>query len=551
MHDATQRYLVLAVVVLALLALVGSSVTFAVSPGPVVAVPKKDPGPQKWDPVTPAPEPTEKPDKKDEPQPDCQVGGPRPLSATAQGTTGLPLLLLTSYPGPVVRIREPAKPPCRTEVSLSLEAKSPKNADPDGADATLEGVLVPRRTLLSGYRTEFPADHRTITLSDPGEEWELKAVECTCRGETGAMALAIGEGLAGPASVGQLTAYPGPVVAVPGASSGSTSCQAGAASAMGVTIAVQPGLATSDSSSRERTTYPGPVIAVPPKPKKWEPPEPTPGPTEPPARKPAQVRWSGDGTIKIRDQEQAGAIVDCKWTVEHVFGRVTVRTVTEPPGKEGTIRYKASAETFATGYFPQRFSGSTAGEQHLLRHGAWSLEAQDPGEGWDLVRSKCQEADGSTRTTAQGTTAQLGVDVGDDITCTFRWKLITPKEGPWRAVNGAGVATCSAKGGGSVTIPFGKETGTGRIIHHDDGDRLEMKGKGSGLIPVDAHRNQADPRRYRGTTTRTFSGAKAKFIFVYNVITEKKMTGSLTATWKQGKNKCVIKRPVTLTYTGK
>jgi len=550
MRDTTQRYLMLSVVVFALLATIGSSVAFAVSPGPVVHVPKEDTEPQKSDSATPAPAPTEQPDEKDELNPDCQVGGPRPLPATAQGTTGLPLLL-AGYPGPVYRVSKPAKPPCRTELSLLLEAKSPKNAKPDGADATLDGVLVPRRSLLSGFRTEFPAKHQTITLSDPGEEWELKAVECTCRGEIGAMALKVGEGLGGPASVGQLTAYPGPVLRVPGASGGATSCEAGTASTLGVSVAGNPGLTTGGGSSRERTTYPGPVIHVPLEPQKWRPPEPTPEPTEPPAREPGQVRWQSDGTITVWDQEQAGAIVDCKWTVEHVFGRVTVRTVTKPEGNEGTIRYKASAETFATGYFPQRFSGSAAGEEHLLRHGAWSLAAQEPGEGWDLVSSKCQESDGSARTTAQGATAQLGVDVGDDITCTFRWKLITPKEGPWRAVNKAGVATCSAKGRGSVTIPFGKETGTGRIIHHDGGDHLEMIGKGKGLIPVDAHRNQADPRRYRGTTTRDFSGARAKFIFVYDVITEKKMTGSLTATWKQGKNKCVIRRPVTLTYVGK
>ncbi len=550
MRDITQRYLVLAVVVLASLVIIGSSVTFAVSPAPVVPVPKEDVEPQKWDPVTPAPEPIKKPDEE---EPDCQVGGVRPLPATAQGTTGLPLLL-AGHPGPVVPVVKPVKPavpPCRTELSLSLEAKSPKNAVPDGADATLTGLLVPRGSLQSGFRTEFPAADQTIALSDPGEEWELTAVGCTCRGEIGAIALAVGDGLAGPAPVGRLTAYPGPVLPLPGATGGATSCETGTASAMGTSIAGQPGLALGSVTPRERTTYPRPVVPVPSKPKKWEPPEPTPGPTELPRRKPAQVRWDGNGTISIRDQEQAGAIVACKWTVEHVYGRVTVRTVTEPEGKEGTIRYEASAETFATGYFPQRFGGSAAGEQRLLRHGAWSLEAQEPKAGWSLVESKCQEADSSAMTAAHGTSAQLGVDVGDDITCTFRWKLITPKAGPWHAVNKAGVATCSAKGGGSVTIPYARQSGAGRIVHRNEGDRLVMKGSGSGLIPVRVDRDQTDPRRYRGSTTRSFSGAKAKFTFDYDVVTEKKITGTMTSKWSQGGNSCVFKRKVTLTYTGK
>ncbi len=83
-------------------------------------------------------------------QVDCLVG--------SSGTVAT----LASYPGPVILVDpRPQKwqpvSPCKTQLSLSLEVKSPDEREPEGADAHVGGASVLRPVLEAGYETTLPA----------------------------------------------------------------------------------------------------------------------------------------------------------------------------------------------------------------------------------------------------------------------------------------------------------------------------------------------------------------------------------------------------------
>ena len=78
---------------------------------------------------------------------------------------------LASYPGPVIAV-PPLPSPCRTRISLSLVVESPDERRPQGADAVVAGQTVPRAALEAGFSTTLPASSRTISLTDPGQDWE-------------------------------------------------------------------------------------------------------------------------------------------------------------------------------------------------------------------------------------------------------------------------------------------------------------------------------------------------------------------------------------------
>jgi len=231
-------HLGLLVTILAVLLLVATPLASATSPGPVVPV-----GPSNG----------------------AEVERPEPACIHPHATTGLIALgtrvsgLLTAYPGPVVPVRpqpSTAGSTCQTDLSLSLKVKSRKDQEPTGADAEVDGLLVPRRTMESGFSTQLPADDRTITLTPPGDEWKVTEVSCSCGGGTPGTA-AVTPSVASRSPLAQLTGYPGPVIPVGAgaASGGSTDCGGASAAAAGTVFTAVP-------LRHSITTYPGPVIQV-------------------------------------------------------------------------------------------------------------------------------------------------------------------------------------------------------------------------------------------------------------------------------------------------
>lgn len=555
MSDRTRSLIGTLLAVLAVFLLAGTPVALATSPGPIIAIDPVDEPEAGDDSSSESQEPDDAREKDEpppeEPQPDCQVGGPRPLPAGAPEASG-PAVILAGYPAPVYALPPAAQPPCRTDLSLALAVESRRNQKPEGADATVEDRLVPRRTLEAGFRTEMPARPLVIPLSDPGEEWELKSVSCSCNGDGSSTAAVGAAGPAGPASA-VLTAYPGPVLSLgPGVAAGSVSCAGAAAAGPATAIAVAPGVRADGHAPRE-AAMPRPVIGLPDPQGTKDGPTPPSESSEPPARRPATVSWSSDGTVSVGDPERAGAIVACAWTVEHVNGRVNVRTTTEPVGHEDDLAYRLTPADFSEGRLPMRLEGSDAGDERLARRGAWTLEAIDPGKGWQFESSSCSESDTETTTTTKGSSVAVGMDAGDRVECTYEWSLLTPRAGRWTVVNKKGKAVCTAAAGGrkaGITVPLAKEVGSGRIEHQRNGDRLYTRSATTEGIPITLDRDPDDPTVYRGKERLTLAGFTTVFSFTYEVRSERKIEGRLTATSKQGKTRCTISRPFSLTFAG-
>ena len=450
---------------------------------------------------------------------------------------------LATYPGPVLPVdpgddSAPASTDCIAELSLSLIVKSPNERKPEGADASLDELAVPRAALESGFAVSLPAQSRTISLSEPGKDWELVGTSCSCAGSgvagsTGVLLASSGIGS------GQLATYPGPVLPV-GPGGGGCSGPGGSASAMATPTVTASMVPTEGSLGHPpRTTYPGPVLPV------------GPGAPEGPApRNPAQLSWGSDGAVTISDPDRAGGSFDCTWTVELVNGRFTVKTITKPPGAEGRFKYRVTP----TGLNALKASPTTmrgASDEESLRSGPWSVELHDFDDAWKVKKSSCSESDGTTPSVAAGSTASIGVDLDDNVQCTFELELLTPKAGPWHAVNKRGATTCRAKGRRSFTFPIKRETGTGRIAVKSGGDRLVATTDSTNGLPITVNRSEGDPRRYVGTERLTFAGVKMRFEVTYDVLTEERIKGSLIATWNDKGARCTTRRPFELTYVGK
>ncbi len=451
----------------------------------------------------------------------------------------------TTYPGPVIPVgpvspsgeATPASTDCIAELSLSLVVKSPNERKPEGADASLDELAVPRAALESGFNVSLPARSRTISLSKPGQDWELVGTSCSCAGS--GVAGAVGVQLASSGiGRGRFATYPSPVIPV-GPAGGGCSGPSGPAPAMAA-----PTIATSATAGMApigggigqtpRTTYPGPVLPVDPG-----------APQGPPARSPAQVSWGSDGTVSINDPDGTGGSFSCIWTVELVNGRFTVKTITKPSGAESRFKYRVTPTGLnALKASPTTMSG--ASDEESLRSGPWSVELIDFDDAWKVKRSSCTESDGTTPSVAAGSSASIGVDVDDRVVCTFELELLTPREGRWRSRNGAGRVVCDG-----LTIGMEPVTDVGSIKHRRGGDRLVARGLSSGSSgSVTLDRDQNDPRRYTGSKTFTMQGVTARFKVTLDVITEERATGMVTAKARVQGKQCKIRRPFEITFLG-
>ncbi len=411
---------------------------------------------------------------------------------------------------------------------MSLEVKSPDERKPQGADADVDGAVAPRPVLEAGFETILPARSRTISLSNPGDDWEITAVSCTCGSAT---------------ATAQLASYPQPVIAVPsfdpGARPGSSACGAGGGS--GVSLAATPSLALGYHPIGELATYPAPVIPVPggtvPT---------TPARPEEPSRTPATVSWDANGTVSIEDADALGGAVTCRWTVELVYGDLIVRTKTKPPGNEGQFRYVATPASSEHAASPRAMAGSPSGDMAKLWKGSWSLEMQDPDERFELTGSSCQEADATTSSTASGTTAVIGLDPGDKVTCTFEMKLLAPRPGKWNARNGKGLVSCGVP---AFKLPAVTEAGSLKVKQR--GDKLVTRGLAPGSDATwTLYRDPDDPRQYRGKVSLSFAGGRGTFTSELRLLDEKHMQGGYGGTIKVRGKSCAFSRPLKLTYAG-
>jgi len=433
-----------------------------------------------------------------------------------------------SYPGPVIAV-PPVPSSCLTRISLSLVVESPDERRPQGANAGLDGMAVPRAALEAGFSTTLSASSRTVTLSDPGQDWEITQVSCTCGGGSATM---------------QLASYPQPVVALPrfdsGARPGSSGC--GPAGASGASLAAGPSPAMTGPAVGELTTYPGPVIAVP-----GGDGQPPPAEPQEPARTPGTVSWDASGTVSISDPDRLGGAVSCRWTVELVYGELTIRTTTEPRGNEGQFRYQVIPASSEHGETPQAMFGSPSGDRKRLWKGAWSVELQDADKRFELKSSSCEESDTTTVSSAAGTTASIGLDGGDRVTCTFELKLLAPKPGTWRAKNGKGLVSCGTP---LIRLPAVTERGTIKVRRK--GDLLIARGLAPGSNTTwRLRRDTDDPRRYQGKVRLTVAGARGTFTTRLRLIDEERMEGGFSGNVRVRGARCTFSRPLDLTYVGR
>ncbi len=507
-RDKALRHRAIVVLALMVLMAVAAMPATATAPAPVIpvgAIPSGGEPP----PVEPAPA---------EPPPedavDCLIG--------SSGTVGT----LAAYPAPVVPadLIEPESP-CRTEISLSLAVESPDGRRPEGADATSAGMSVPRPALEAGFDTTLPASSRTISLSDPGADWEVTDVGCTCGGSTASA---------------QLASYPGPVIPVPsfdsGARPGSAAC--GAVGGSGASVASMASTMLGGPGVSDLATYPGPVIPVP------GPAEPPTPPEPPPA--PVNVAWDANGTVFIHDIDRLGGAITCAWTVELVYGDLILKTKTEPRGSEARFSYVVTPASSEHGATPTTMYGSPSGARSKLWSGAWSAEMQILDPRWELKRSSCDETDGSTSSSATGTSAQIGLDPGDKVTCTFEMKILAPKPGQWRARNGKGLVSCGVQ---SIKLPAVTDFGSLKV--RQDGDLLIARGLSPGAGQAwRLHRDQADPRLYTGRVTLNLGGARGTFDTSLRMSDEKHMTGAFSGKVKVRGETCAFSRPLKLDYAG-
>ncbi len=505
-HGSTPRLRATLVLALMMLLLVGSTATTATAPGPVI-------------PVGDAPSEAETPPGEPPPQdePDCLVG-----SSNAGST-------LAAYPAPVVRIPSIERgSPCWTTISLSLRVESPDERRPQGADATLGGMIAPRAVLETGFDTTLPARSRTISLSHPGEDWEVTDVGCTCGGSTASA---------------QLVSYPGPVIPVPsfdsGARPGRTPCDAVGASRPAVASIAS--LVSGSPGSFDLTTDPGPIIPVP---GLDEPPTPAEPPEPPPAA--VTVSWNADGTVLVEDNDRLGGAISCAWTVALVYGDLIIETKTEPSGSAGRFSYVVTPASSEHGATPTTMYGSPSGLMARLWEGAWSVEMQSPDQRWELKRSSCDEIDGATVSSASGTSALIGLDPGDKVTCTFELKLLAPKPGKWRARNGQGLVSCGTQ---SLKLPAVTDFGSLKV--RQNGDLLMARGLTPGSDTTwKLRRDQTDPRRYTGRVTLNLAGARGTFDTSLRMRDEEHLTGSFSGKVKVRGQTCAFSRPLKLDYTG-
>lgn len=501
--------LVLTTVVLALLA--SSAPVSAAAPEPVIVV---------EGPPAPAPDDGTEP-YRDDRSGRCPAGDSRISPGGELDLTGLPEL--TGVPGPVIAV-EPLAPtsrPCLSDIALWLQIESPNDKKPEGANGSLDEIQVPRSSLESGFEVTLPAKDRLITLEDPGQNWELKSTTCSCSGWTSSTAFGNVPLVLPP---GVATSYPGPVIAVPPPPPGGPGGCTGSSASATTPFMTSPALQVSGVPS-EIAAFPGPVIAV----------DPLGG------RQAPRVDWDADGTVTITDPDEVGGTFTCTWAVELVYGRLDLETVTKPSGEEGRFSY----DVVPTGGQPDASALTMAGgDSERLRWGPWSVDIEELPEGWKVKRSSCSESIIELLSLARGSSASVGLDPDDAVTCRFELELLAPKPGRWKANNKAGTAVCS-KDGFAVPFDLFRSIDFGRIRVRDEGDTFVARGGGKSYT---FRRDRDDPLRYRGTKRFRQAGFTLDLDVRLELRSETRMTGTFVGKAKGRGARCTFKRPLTLTH---
>jgi hypothetical protein len=407
---------------------------------------------------------------------------------------------------------------------LSLVVKSPDDRDPEGADASLDEIYVPRPALLSGFSVSLPAQDRVISLTDPGEQWELVETSCSCAGGAGLSATVGGGPLSSFGQPGELVTYPRPLIPVaPGGSGGCSGPSAGVFAPL-----VSP-ISAHAQGPGEVLAYPGPVIAVD-----------SFGPS-------ASVSWDASGTVNITDPAGVGGRFTCVWTVELRNGDLAIKTITKPEGLEDRFDYLATPTgPQALEASPVTLPGTPAPGQASLKSGPWSVELRNLEPEWELTSSDCSESDATIPSVAQGAGALAGVDPLDQVDCTFELKLLSPRPGRWRSKNGATRMVCNGR-----SLPLGASSDVGRLRVRDDGDRLIGRPLGQGGIKMwDFRRDVDDLLHYTGTARLSVSGARGTFDGELELVNEKRLVGSMSGKLRIGPATCTFSRSLHLSYVG-
>ena len=286
------------------------------------------------------------------------------------------------------------------------------------------------------------------------------------------------------------------------------------------------------------TAYPRPVIPVPGPAAPPLPPEPPPAPVD--------VTWDARGTVHIQDGDRLGGAVTCAWTVELVYGDLILKTKTEPRGNEGRFHYVVTPASSEHGATATTMNGSSSGTRSKLWKGAWSAEMEVPDRRWELKRSSCDETDATTSSSASGTSAQIGLDPGDKVTCTFEMKILAPKPGKWQARNGKGLVSCGVQ---NIKLPAVTDFGSLKV--RENGDLLIARGLTPGSDTTwKLRRDQADPRRYTGRVTLNLGGARGTFDTALRMSDEEHMQGSFSGKVRVRGKTCGFSRPLKLDHAG-
>jgi hypothetical protein len=143
----------------------------------------------------------------------------------------------------------------------------------------------------------------------------------------------------------------------------------------------------------------------------------------------------------------AGETVTCTYT-NRKRGRVVVQK--SAVGGDGTFSY-----TGGLGSFPITTSGGTGSQVFDVVPGVYTVtEVTPPPAGWDFVGVVCVDPDGGT--TTSGTTANIDVDAGETVTCTYtnrkRGRVVVQKsavggDGTFSYTGGLGPFTITTSGG--------------------------------------------------------------------------------------------------------
>jgi hypothetical protein len=295
----------------------------------------------------------------------------------------------------------------------------------------------------------------------------------------------------------------------------------------------------SAAGANREAAYPQPVIPVDQDPHPWQ----------PPSRRPALVSWDENGTVRIHDPDGAGGSFHCVWTVELVKGTFTLTTETTPRGEEGRFQYQLTPDLLHEEARPFGMRADPT-ETEELRRGAWTASLPDIPDGWRVTDSSCSERGTALVTTADGALARLGIDPGDEVECTFRLKLLTPRPGSWRADNKKGRLACDA---GGVSIALDANQDVGRLSVRQDGDVLRGRG-GPGRGSFTLRRDRDDPFVYRGTLDLGVQGQTVRTRFTLRMVSERRLEGDLIGSIRVDAGgrqvRCVVSREVVMTHVG-